>query len=94
MFIHISTQERNQEPSVGHYQYGHRTELFNASYHIRLHFYERSPGSHLLSQTRLVDNAISGKKTRPIYEFQRKAERIPLPKSLSWSEMAATRHQG
>ena len=94
IFLHFYTRKRNQEPSVGHYQHGRRKELFNASYHIRLHFHERSPGFYLLSQPPLVDNAISEEKTRPTYRFQRETERIPWPKSLSWSEMATTRHQG
>ncbi len=49
--LHFYTQEGNQESSVGHYQHGHRTEVFNASYHIKLRFHQRSPGSHLLSQS-------------------------------------------
>ena len=69
MFIHIPTQERNQEPSVGQHQYGRRPELFNASYHIRLHLHEGSPGSHLPSQASLVDSAIGDEKTRPLYIF-------------------------
>ena len=80
MFLYISTQERNQGANVGQYQYGARTELFSASYHIRLCFQERSPGSHSPSQAPLLDSAISDEKTSPIYEFRRKAERIPLPK--------------
>ena len=51
MFLHIYTQERNQEPSVGLCQYGRRTGLFNASYNIRLRFRERRLGCHLLSET-------------------------------------------